>query len=121
MQVKPMKPKLKPPGSKRSKAKCEILLSTSAFKFNLRRYTSATMAPGGGGRWPADPVAAAAAATLRLRVLEAFAAMPGGGVLITITRPTLNLFLILRAFVRALTLKVPAKSCFDIGSEAGIQ
>jgi len=34
-----MKPKLKPPGTKRLKLKCDILLSTSAFKFNLRRYT----------------------------------------------------------------------------------
>jgi len=33
-----MKPKLKPPGAKRLKAKCDILLSSSAFKFNLRRY-----------------------------------------------------------------------------------
>ena len=36
-----MKPKLKPPGSKRLKLKCDILLSTSAFKFNLRRHTVA--------------------------------------------------------------------------------
>ena len=34
-----MKPKLKPPGTKRLKLKCDILLSTSAFNFNLRRYT----------------------------------------------------------------------------------
>jgi len=33
-----MKPKLKPPGTKRFKLKCDILLSTSAFKFDLRRY-----------------------------------------------------------------------------------
>jgi len=33
-----MKPKLKPPGTKRLKLKCDILLSTDAFKFNLRRY-----------------------------------------------------------------------------------
>ena len=39
MQVDPMKPKLKPPGTKRLRLKCDILLSTSAFKFNLRRYT----------------------------------------------------------------------------------
>ena len=35
----PIKPTLKPPGTKHLKLKCEILLSTSAFKFNLRRYT----------------------------------------------------------------------------------
>jgi hypothetical protein len=33
-----MKPKLKPPGTKRLKLKCDKLLSTSAFKINLRRY-----------------------------------------------------------------------------------
>jgi hypothetical protein len=31
-------PKLKPPGTKRSKLYCDILLSTSTFKLNLRRY-----------------------------------------------------------------------------------
>ena len=39
VQVDPMKPKLKPPGSKRLKLKCGVLLSNFAFKFNLRRYT----------------------------------------------------------------------------------
>jgi len=33
-----MKPKWTPPGPKRLKLKCDILLSTSAFKFNLRLY-----------------------------------------------------------------------------------
>ena len=33
-----MTPKLKPPATKRLKLKFDILLSTSAFKFNLRRY-----------------------------------------------------------------------------------
>ena len=37
-----MKPKLKPPGAKRLKLNCNVPLSTSAFKFNLRRYNSAT-------------------------------------------------------------------------------
>jgi len=41
VQVAPIKPKLKPPGNKRLKLKYEILLSTSAFKINLRRYNSA--------------------------------------------------------------------------------
>jgi hypothetical protein len=36
-----MKPKLKPPGTKRLKLNCHEPLSTSAFKFNLRRYTKA--------------------------------------------------------------------------------
>jgi len=35
-----MKSKLKPPGIERLKLKCDILLSTSAFKFNMRRYTT---------------------------------------------------------------------------------
>jgi hypothetical protein len=39
VQVDPIKPKLKPPGTKRLKLECDVLLSTSAFKFNLRRYT----------------------------------------------------------------------------------
>ena len=34
-----MKPKLNPPGTKRLKVNFDILLSTSAFKFNLRRYS----------------------------------------------------------------------------------
>ena len=42
MQVEPFKPKLKPPGAKRLKLKCDILLSTSAFNFNLRRYNEVT-------------------------------------------------------------------------------
>jgi serine/threonine protein kinase len=39
VQVDPMKPKLKPPGTKGLKLKCDILPSHYAFKFNLRRYT----------------------------------------------------------------------------------
>jgi hypothetical protein len=34
-----MKPKLKPPGTKRLKLTSDTLLSNSAFKFNWRRYT----------------------------------------------------------------------------------
>jgi hypothetical protein len=33
-----MRPKLKPPGTKRLKLNCAVLLSTSTFKFSLRRY-----------------------------------------------------------------------------------
>jgi cohesin complex subunit SA-1/2 len=40
-----MKPKLNPPGTKRLKVKCDILLSTSAFKFKLRRYIEAVAGP----------------------------------------------------------------------------
>ena len=41
MQVEPVKPTLKPPGSKRLKLEAEKLLSNFAFKFNLRRYNTA--------------------------------------------------------------------------------
>ena len=41
MQVDPMKPKLKLPGTKRLKPRCDTLLSTHAFNFSLRRYTVA--------------------------------------------------------------------------------
>ena len=34
---------MKPPGTKRLKLKCNILLSTSAFKFNVRRYIEEAM------------------------------------------------------------------------------
>ena len=38
MQIDPIKPKLKPPGSKSLALHFDVLLSTSAFKFNLCRY-----------------------------------------------------------------------------------
>jgi len=38
VQVDPIKPKLKIHGIRRLKLTCDVLLSTSAFKFNLRRY-----------------------------------------------------------------------------------
>ena len=38
MQVDPIKPKSKPPGTGRLQLKRDILLSTSAFNFKLRRY-----------------------------------------------------------------------------------
>jgi hypothetical protein len=37
VQVDPVKPTLKLPGTERLKLKCDILLSTAAFKFNFRR------------------------------------------------------------------------------------
>ena len=42
VQVDPVTPKLKPPGTERLKLMYYKLLSTSAFEFNLRRYTSLT-------------------------------------------------------------------------------
>ena len=41
VQVGPMKPTLKAPGTKRLKLKYDVPLSNFAFKFNLRRYTPA--------------------------------------------------------------------------------
>jgi len=41
-QVDPMKPNMKPPRTKRLILKCDVVLSTSAFKFNLRRYNWAS-------------------------------------------------------------------------------
>jgi hypothetical protein len=38
VQLDPIKPKLKPPGSARLKPECDDPLSRLAFKFNLRRY-----------------------------------------------------------------------------------
>jgi hypothetical protein len=38
VHVDPIRPKLKPPGTQRLKLNCDVLLSTSAFEFNLRRY-----------------------------------------------------------------------------------
>ena len=43
MQVDPVKPMLKPPGTKHLKLKCDMLLSTFAFKINLRRYDKARL------------------------------------------------------------------------------
>ena len=45
VQVAPMKPKLKPPGTKCLKLNCDMLLSTSAFEFNLRRYNKGFFGP----------------------------------------------------------------------------
>jgi len=41
VQVDPIKIELKPPGPKRLKLECDILLSMFAFKFKLRRYNEA--------------------------------------------------------------------------------
>jgi len=39
VQVDPIKPKLKPPGTKRVKLESDVLLSNIAFKLHLRHYT----------------------------------------------------------------------------------
>jgi hypothetical protein len=38
VQVDPIKPTLKPPGTKRLKLNCDVLLRNFAFNYNLRRY-----------------------------------------------------------------------------------
>jgi hypothetical protein len=38
VQIDPIKPTLKAPGTKRLKLQCDELLSDFAFDFNLRRY-----------------------------------------------------------------------------------
>jgi len=43
VQVDPIKPKLQLPGTKYLTLDCDVLLSTSAFKFNLRRYTTGVL------------------------------------------------------------------------------
>ena len=43
VQVDPIIPTLKAPGSERLKLQCDELLSTAAFKFNLRRYSPGIM------------------------------------------------------------------------------
>ena len=45
VQVDPMKPKLRPPGTKRLKLEYDGLPSDFAFKFNLRRYSWARLPP----------------------------------------------------------------------------
>ena len=55
MQIAPIKPTLKAPGSKHLKLKTEKLLSKLGFNFNLRRYmedvapTDTALNGGGGG------------------------------------------------------------------------
>ena len=74
MQVDPIKPKLKPPGSKRLKLKCDVPLPNVAFKFNLRRYHV------GHVRLRAWSVAGGAVGPVNVRVaLEAERVAGGGG------------------------------------------
>jgi hypothetical protein len=47
VQVDPIKPKLKLRRTQRLKLTCDILLSTSAFKFNVRRYKEVKKVPDG--------------------------------------------------------------------------
>jgi hypothetical protein len=59
VRVGPIKPKLKPPGTKRLKLNCDETLSNFAFKFNWCRYNPALNYPrekGGDWRGGADLV-----------------------------------------------------------------
>jgi hypothetical protein len=65
VQVDPIKPKLKPAGTKPLKLKWDVLLSTSVFEFNWRRYMEeeeAAAAATAAGRAAAAAAAEAAAA-----------------------------------------------------------
>jgi len=57
VQVDPIKPNLKPTETKLLKRKCDILVTSSAFKFSLRRYNEVDPA-----KWSQKVEAAAAAA-----------------------------------------------------------
>ena len=52
VQVAPMNPKLKAPGTKLLKLEHEKLLFKFAFNFNLRHYTTATLTSPRGPTWP---------------------------------------------------------------------
>jgi hypothetical protein len=75
-----MKTKLKPPGTKRLKLKCGALLSTSAFKFNLRRYTKGIVLglslAGYTGLWEA---VVADVGTALIVILNGMTVLGGGG------------------------------------------
>jgi len=45
VRVEPIKPTLKAPGTKRLKLQYHDLLSSTPFKFNVRRYTLVAMMP----------------------------------------------------------------------------
>ena len=49
MQVDPIEPTSKAPGTKRLKLEYDKLLSSFAFKFNLRRYTELLLTRGADG------------------------------------------------------------------------
>jgi len=46
VQVDPIKPTLKAPGTRRLRLNYDELLSSFAFKFNLRRYSKGTIKVG---------------------------------------------------------------------------
>jgi hypothetical protein len=69
-----MKPKFKPPGTKRLKLEYDGLLSSFAFKFNLRRYTMAELR----GRMEAAERDAADSRAQVMRVEGAAAAAAAG-------------------------------------------
>jgi len=61
-----MKPALKPPGTKRFKLNCDVLLSTPTFKLYLRRYIVGSAAISFSG---SNVVAASAAVTVSATIV----------------------------------------------------
>ena len=59
MQLDPIEPTLKPPGTKRLKLKYEKLVSSFGFNFNLRRYTKELLAAAGDGKGEEEAAASA--------------------------------------------------------------
>ena len=102
MQIDPIKPSLKAPGTNLLTIKCNKPLSTFAFKLNLRRYTKDNNTTNS---------AAVEAMALRAEVSarrqesglteQMRLALPGeaGGLLRTSTRPMMNPLLLLSASV----------------------
>jgi hypothetical protein len=71
VQVDPIKPTLKPPGTERLTLKCDTVLSSFAFNFSLRRFSEEALALASEVMFarlpPPRSVAAAAAADLQVR------------------------------------------------------
>jgi len=74
VQVDPVQPKLKPPGTNLLKLKCDIMLSTSAFKFNVRRYSEGSH----GRRTTWLPVVAAVSGPARAKAGATVVEVKGG-------------------------------------------
>jgi len=114
VQVDPIEPALKAPGSTLLKLSCYGALSDVAFKFNLRRYnkdddlaastsdaddSTGSGSGGGGGKGKDKPGGGLNAGELP-RSKKRFWRWPtAGGLLRTSNRPTLNLLILLRASV----------------------
>jgi len=72
VQVDPIKPALKAPGTKRLKPKFDEPLSSIAFKFNLRRYNQLPQHPLPSRGLRAHPGSAVQVAGIKTRVESAY-------------------------------------------------